>query len=84
MATAQKSGATLMHEQWIAEVVAHTPKHVTQGIKHDARNFIAAVAVILIIAVAALSIMRPCATLKPALAPSFYRHCCNNQWSYSC
>jgi hypothetical protein len=59
MATAQKSGAMRMYGRWVVEVVAHKPKHVTQRIKYDVKNFIAAGAAILIIAVAALSTMRP-------------------------
>jgi hypothetical protein len=59
MATAQKSDAMRMYGQWIAEVVAHKPKHVKQMIKYDIKSFIAAGTAILIIAVAALSTMRP-------------------------
>jgi hypothetical protein len=59
MATAQKSDAMRMYGRWIAEVVAHKPKHAKQRIKYDIKNFITAGTAIIIIAVAALSTMRP-------------------------
>ncbi len=52
----QKSDAMLQHEKWIAEVVAHNPKHPTPGIAYDVAPWMLGVAGVLVIVAAALSI----------------------------
>jgi len=54
----QKSDAMIQHEKWIAEVVSHRPKRTQQTMMiPEAQNIIMVVAGVLIIVVAALSIM---------------------------
>ncbi len=52
-----KSDAMLQHEKVIAEVVAHNPKHPKPGIKYDIAPYMLVVSGVLVIAVAAISIM---------------------------
>jgi hypothetical protein len=55
--TVVKSDAMLQHEKWIAEVVAHRPKHRREVMHIEMRNVIVAVAAILVVVVAAVSMM---------------------------
>jgi hypothetical protein len=55
--TVVKSDAMLQHEKWIAEVVAHRPKHRREVMHIEMRNVIVAVAAILVVGVAAVSMM---------------------------
>ncbi len=56
--TVVKSDAMLQHEKWIAEVVAHRPKRGNENVMHiEVRNLILAAAVIMVVVIAAISIM---------------------------
>ncbi len=56
--TVVKSDAMLQHEKWINEVVTHRPKHMRENVMHiEVRNLVLAAAVILVIVIAAVSMM---------------------------
>jgi len=56
--TVVKSDAMYQHEKWIAEVVAHNPKHRNEGVMHiEMRNIVVAVAVLAVVVIAATSMM---------------------------
>jgi len=47
----------LQHEKWIAEVVAHRPKHKKEVMHIEMRNVIVVVAILAVVVVAAVSMM---------------------------
>jgi hypothetical protein len=55
--TVVKSDAMLQHEKWIAEVVAHRPKHRRDVMHIEMRNVIAVVAILSVVLVVAVSLM---------------------------
>jgi len=53
-----KSDAMLLHEKWIAEVVAHRPKHANNKVMHiEVRNYVIAAAIIGVIVIAVLEMI---------------------------
>ncbi len=56
--TVVKSDAMLQHEKWIAEVVAHRPKRTKDQVMHiEVSNYVMAAAAILVVIIAAVTIM---------------------------
>jgi len=56
--TVVKSDAMLQHEKWIQEVVTHRPKHMRTQVMHiEVRNLVLAAGVILVVAIAAISLI---------------------------
>jgi hypothetical protein len=55
--TVVKSDAMLQHEKWIAEVVAHRPKHRREVMHIEMRNVIAVIAILAVVVIAAASMM---------------------------
>lgn len=56
--TVVKSDAMLQHEKWIHEVVTHRPKHMRENVMHiEVRNLVLAAAAIMVVVIAAVSMM---------------------------